>query len=381
MNSSPYDFVFLGAGCASLSLLMRMIKSGKFEDKKILLIDKDRKEKNDRTWCYWETKDGFFEEIVYKRWPVIRFISDDLDKELDISPYVYKMVRGIDFYNYCFQEIKKHPNIELVYGNLDRYEFHKDGLDVTIDDNRYQLGNPITFNSVYRPKEDKRITRLLQHFKGWVIETDQPSFDPGKAIMMDFRVSQQHGTTFCYLLPFTDRKALVDYTLFTPSLLSPGEYDEGLKDYLQRILGLKNYQIIEEEFGVIPMTNERLRFRGNAWQIGTAGGQTKASSGYTFQFIQKRSDEIVDKLLKGESLDSIHDTPGRFRFYDNTLLHILYHNKLPGKKIFSVLFRKNKPQQVLRFLDNESSLGEELKIISTLPTWPFLKAAIGGFRG
>ena len=54
--------LFSGAGCASLSLLMRMIRSGKFTDKKILLIDKEQKNKNDRTWCFWETQNGFFED-------------------------------------------------------------------------------------------------------------------------------------------------------------------------------------------------------------------------------------------------------------------------------------------------------------------------------
>ena len=124
------------------------------------------------------------------------------------------------------------------------------------------------------------------------------------------------------------------------------------------------------------MTNERFSFHGHGWQIGVAGGQTKASSGYTFQFIQKQSNQITDYLIKGKSLDSLPATPKRFRFYDNTLLHILYHEKLPGDEIFTQLFKKNKPQQVLRFLDNESSLKDELKIISTLPAWPFLKAAI-----
>jgi lycopene beta-cyclase len=141
-------------------------------------------------------------------------------------------------------------------------------------------------------------------------------------------------------------------------------------------LGIEQYTVVEEEFGSIPMTSEKLPFKGNGWQIGTAGGQTKASSGYTFQFIQKQSERILQQLLKGKPLAELKFTPARFRFYDNTLLHILYNDTLPGKKIFTRLFQKNKPRQVLRFLDNESSLAEELKIISSLPTWPFLKAAL-----
>jgi lycopene beta-cyclase len=61
-------------------------------------------------------------------------------------------------------------------------------------------------------------------------------------------------------------------------------------------------------------------------------------------------------------------------------LNILSRNKIPGKKIFTKLFKKNKPQVVLRFLDNESSLGDEFKIISSLPAVPFLGAAIRQYK-
>jgi lycopene beta-cyclase len=49
---------------------------------------------------------------------------------------------------------------------------------------------------------------------------------------------------------------------------------------------------------------------------------------------------------------------------------------VPGKKVFTDLFKNNPVQNVLKFLDNETSLSEELKIISSLPTLPFLKAGI-----
>jgi len=125
------------------------------------------------------------------------------------------------------------------------------------------------------------------------------------------------------------------------------------------------------------MTNRKFPFYENdRYNIGSAGGQTKASSGYTFKFIQKKSQIIVDSLIKGSSLKQFASTSKRFRFYDNTLLYILYHRKLQGKDIFTRMFAKNDPIQVLKFLDNESTLTEELKIISTLPTFPFLKAAL-----
>ena len=63
-----YDYIIAGGGCAGLSLVMRMLKESQLSTKKILIIDKDSKQLNDRTWCYWEKGEGFFDEIVYRKW-------------------------------------------------------------------------------------------------------------------------------------------------------------------------------------------------------------------------------------------------------------------------------------------------------------------------
>ncbi len=357
-----------------------MLRSGQFSQKKILLLDKDRKTKNDRTWCFWEKNEGFFEEIVFRKWNTVSFFSPGFSADMIIAPYTYKMIRGVDFYTYCFAEIEKHPNVEVAYGNVKGWEYEQHAIILKFEDQETRLYDNGTrvFSSLYKPEPAKRTTlRLLQHFKGWLIETSEPVFEPGRAVMMDFRVHQDHGTTFAYVLPFNEREALVEYTLFTRQTLEQGQYDEELKEYILSFMGVGSYTVKEEEFGIIPMTNEKFSFNGpDAWQIGTAGGQTKSSSGYTFQFIQKQSELIVKYLLENKPLHTLPPSPGRFRFYDNTLLHILYYDKYPGNRIFSQLFKKNKPQQVLKFLDNETSLREELKIISSLPTWPFLKAAL-----
>jgi len=357
-----------------------MMQSGKFRDQKILLLDKAPKDKNDRTWCFWEEHPGFFESIVFSKWEQIAFVSEEYANNFTITPYQYKMIRGIDFYEYCLTEIERHKNVEFVYANYNQHSFLEDNLILTLNNIDYTLQGKDTqiFNSIYKPtQQNKKTIRLLQHFKGWVVETEKPEFNPAIATIMDFRVEQKQGTSFVYVLPLSVNKALIEYTQFTESLLPAEQYDIELENYIQHFLGITNYTISEKEFGVIPMTNEKLLFSSKiGWNIGTAGGQTKGSSGYTFQFIQKQSDKILALLLNGKPLADLPETASRFRFYDNTLLHILYHRKLSGKKIFTTLFKKNNPTQVLKFLDNETTFAEELKLISTLPTWPFLKAAL-----
>jgi len=381
--STPFvnnpDYVILGAGCAGLSLLMRMIRSEKFADKKILLIDKAPKTYNDRTWCFWEKQNGFFEEIVYKKWHSLNFYGPDYLCELDIAPYQYKMIRGIDFYNYCFEEIKKQNNVEIIFDEVKDIFFQNGTAIVSLGNKQFNTGNPIIFNSIYvSSKSNSSDIHLLQHFKGWKIETERPVFNPAIATLMDFRVRQDEGTTFSYTLPFSETKALIEYTLFTERLLNETQYDMALEKYIREFLKIDHYKITEKELGVIPMTNEKFQFyRNGMYHIGTAGGQTKPSSGYTFQFIQKQSERILNCLMTGHSLQDISSTPKRFHFYDTVLLRLLKERKLGGDKIFSKLFENNKASTVFKFLDNETSIREELKLIATLPAMPFLKAAAG----
>jgi lycopene beta-cyclase len=253
-----------------------------------------------------------------------------------------------------------------------------DGQVATLKLSEEKYSATYIFNSILfdKPVLKKKEYYLLQHFKGWMIETEKPVFNPGEATLMDFRTDQQHGTTFVYVMPFSETKALVEYTLFSEKILELFQYEEGLKEYITKHLRIDSYKIIETEFGVIPMTNHRFPANeGNIINIGSAGGQTKGSSGYTFRFIQKNSAEMTERLSQGKH-PADKSVKGKYHFYDSVLLNILHNKKLSGKEIFSDLFQKNKPQQVLRFLDNESSLSDELKIISSLPTWPFLKAAL-----
>jgi lycopene beta-cyclase len=115
---TTYDYIILGAGCAGLSLLMRILQTPQLAHKKILLVDKAPKNTNDRTWCFWEKEDGFFDNIVYKKWNQLLFASEQFQASLDIAPYQYKMIRGIDFYTHCFTTIQQHPNVQIMYDEI-----------------------------------------------------------------------------------------------------------------------------------------------------------------------------------------------------------------------------------------------------------------------
>ncbi len=354
---------------------MYMLQYPEIKNKSILLIEKAPKTANDRTWCFWEKESGIFESIVHHRWSNLNFYSTSLNRELHIAPYQYKMIRGSDFYQFCFDQIRNHENIDVEFAEVTSIGNHQKKAFVQINGEKIYadyLFNSILFEPI-QPQKERYL--LLQHFKGLVIETEQSTFDSSIATLMDFRTSQQHGATFFYVMPTSATEALVEYTLFTPTLLQQDEYDSALKQYIEQQLNITSYKIVHEEFGVIPMTNNKFQqLDGRIFNIGTAGGQVKASSGYAFKFIQKQSRQIAKLLAKGNELRT--DLSRRFNYYDSVFLNVLTNHPQKGAEIFSKIFSSNSPETIFRFLDNESSLSEDLKIITPLTSRPFIKAGL-----
>ena len=50
--TNHYNFILAGGGAAGLSLAVQLASSP-LKDQSILIIDRDRKQANDRTWCFW----------------------------------------------------------------------------------------------------------------------------------------------------------------------------------------------------------------------------------------------------------------------------------------------------------------------------------------
>ena len=85
-----------------------------------------------------------------------------------------------------------------------------------------------------------------------------------------------------------------------------------------------------------------------------------------FQRIQAQSRRIVASLLA--TGQPFYSEPGlsRHALMDSVLLNVLDTGRERGKDFFEKLFWSNPPQQVLRFLDEETSLVEDLRMMATV---------------
>ena len=165
-----------------------MIHSGQFRDKKILIVDKEEKNKNDRTWCFWEKEPGLFEPVVYQKWKQVWFHGEKFSKLLSLSPYEYKLIRGIDFYNYCFELINKQSNIEILYGEVQ--EIQSDGQGATLKLNEDRISAHFIFNSILfdKPVLKKKEFYLLHSLEvSFQVQRLHGFLAPGAAVMKIFR--------------------------------------------------------------------------------------------------------------------------------------------------------------------------------------------------
>lgn len=370
-----YHYIFAGTGLSAMMTVYQMVLSGKFKEKKILLLDADTKKNNDRTWCFWETPEGDYENLVSKKWNTAVFSDQNYIRDLDLNPYQYKMIRGLDFYNFVFELISKQENITFSNQKIVGFEEKNNEVLVTTASETYYCDK--LFNSIFNSQEilsQQKHPYLQQHFIGWKINSKEPVFDPKKATFMDFSVPQKGNTRFMYVLPFSETEALVEYTLFSKDLLSEKEYEDEIKKYIEK-LRITNYEVIEKERGAIPMTSYPFWKKNtqNIINIGSAGGWTKASTGYTFKNASKKSKDLVSFLLKENDFRKFHKK-NKFWFYDLLLLDILDTKNYLGSTIFSSLFKKGNPSLIFKFLDEETSIYEDLKVILKCPTKPFLQA-------
>ena len=373
-----YDYIICGGGIAGLLLASKFSNDSYYNDKSILILDPDYpKVKNDRTLCFWDKKKSDWDSLLTSSWENVIFKNGLDEKSLDLNPLNYKMLSSISFYKYTNSIIKKNTNIQVLNEKVLNFKDYKSHCLVETNKKTYKSSK--VFNSILdwnSIKNDQKFPLLIQHFEGWVIKTKNNFFDSEKATFMDFSIDQNSTTQFMYILPFSKTEALVEYTLFSKKLLDENKYKSAIEDYLFES-GIKNYIIKSKEAGKIPMTCFPF-FESNTkniLNIGSAGGWSKPSTGYTFKNIDKNTSKIIDFVKSNSSFKNFINK-NRFWFYDLIFLDVLYEKNHLGKNLFSNMFKKNDPKTIFKFLDNKSSFFEELKIMLSFPKTIFLSAVV-----
>jgi len=374
-RNEPYDIIIAGGGLAGLSLACHMVRTP-LRDQSILIVDRDPKKSNDRTWGFWADRPTLFDEVIWRAWDrmCVAGEGDAAARTLALGDYQYKMIRGIDFYDFARRDLAARPNVTWLQGRIGSFEDGKVAATVTVDGEAYR--GRWVFNSLpARPNADD-FQVLKMHFRGWEIETPSDRFDPATITFMDFRTPQAGEMRFFYVLPFAADRALVEYTVFSKAVLRRADYEAAIRDYLSRVLGIDDYVVVAQEAGAVPITDDPLerQLGKRVMAIGARAGRIKPSTGYAFMRVQQDSEEILDSLLLHGHPFDVPDDPDIYDLMDAVLLKVIHQDggKLEGA--FDAMFRRNTIEQILRFLDESSSPWENLMMIATMPSQVFIKA-------
>ena len=369
-----YDYIICGGGASGLLLSNALISDRFFDDKKVLIIEKEAKVDNDKTFSFWDNQSNILDRIVFKSWEKAEFKDSEFSSSFNLSPYKYKMVRSDRFYSYMRKKIDRASN--FTYLNATVKGIDKDSNHNNVKTDHGDFLCTIVFSSIYEAKkyDFKKYPLLNQHFLGWTIETENDFFDENKIRFMDFSIEQHEETRFMYVLPFSKNSALFEYTFFGGDIMKNSEYEKEIKKYLKNE-GIENFKIVEREKGVIPMTcypffNENT---DHFIKIGTSGGWTKPSTGYTVKNSIEKIDLIIEHLKQDKPLSKIK-FKNRFWFYDVLFLDVLYDSKGKGSKVFSDLFRNNDPLLLFKFLGEKTNIFEEIRIFISVNIMTFVRS-------
>ena len=375
--NSQFDFIIVGAGLSGLHLSYCFLKDEYFKDYSFLIIDKEKSKKEDNYFSYWEIGDGKWDSILKNKWSKGDFFSKKGKVEMDFSDYSYKTLSSSKFKEYVKKKIKKKKKFKLSKDTVLKIKEEKNNIVVVGNKKNYNAKH--VFDSRLSPilnKKIKKHTYLKQHFLGWVVKTNEKIFNKRSFVFMDYRIRDKNSTAFTYVLPFKKDEALIEHTYFSKNVQNHEVYEEYIKDYLNKYYGKSTYKLVKSEFGVIPMTTYPFHRDStmNITKIGTAGGWVKPSTGYSFKNCEKYSEKILDNIKNGKEFKI--SPKKRYLFLDKILLGVLSNYNYQGESIFHRMIKRNKTKNVLRFLDEESTLLEMIKIIISMRSIYFVKVFI-----
>jgi lycopene beta-cyclase len=348
-----FDYVIIGGGCAGLSLAYELEIHEKFKNKTLAIIEPRHDYIRDKTWSFWKVAAHNFEDCVKHSWSNFSINITNQTKYIECDNFPYQSIDSGLFYQKIINTLKKNSNIHF-FKNI----------------NEISTENSFVFNSVSDVSDSKN--DLWQHFSGIEIETSKDVFDDKIFNLMDFDCDQRDSVHFFYTLPFSKKKALVE-TTWVSNLNHPSnqDYSTQLEDYIKSKLKIKNYEIKFKETGAIPLFHPKNIKKMNQMEIGTAGGMTRLSTGYTFMNIQDQSKYIRENFESIEKVDNF-TINSKYKFLDNIFLKVLKKNSGKMPEIFFKMFNCS-PSTVINFLSNKSNFKEDFEIITKMPKWMFLR--------
>jgi len=373
------DLIIIGAGCAGLSLGVQLANMGE-RAPKTLLLEQRKVYENDRTWCFWGQHGDAYFDLANHQWTKLLVQSEKKKIALECSFAPYQMLSSKTFYDSALQSIGLNSLIELRMDSalLKEPEFHQGWWHFETSFGLMRAKSVVDT----RPKVLNAVkgAKLWQSFLGYEIECEQATFDSNTATLMDFYKANLEFVGFNYVLPQSEKRALIEFTVFAKGPCIQGDLVSRLDESVAQYLDGKNFKILRKEFGLIPMGLDAGNDIMNATRThstyvyaGLTAGAARPATGYAFQRIQNWASQCANSFSKsGLPINHAKDS-FLLRKMDDIFLNVIRNNPELGPELFVDLFTKVDSRKLVRFLSDRGHLSDYLAIVKALPATPFLK--------
>ncbi|MGA0045794.1 MAG: lycopene cyclase family protein [Candidatus Kapaibacteriota bacterium] len=349
---------FLGGGVAAsiYTIIARAVWSS--SELTVSVID-PTEQPPERTLCVWGAPSPLLEDAVVAQWSKLCFGYGTDTITVDLDTWSYRQYTASSLRQLAERMGPIHRITAMADDPSDESVLHLDSRP-------------------HQPVSQPASVELLQHFYGRRIRTSKDIFQPDTAVMMDFRTDQSDGICFLYVLPYSSTEALVECTAFSPAVWDVDQYAHRLDTYIELELGCSDYEVLATETGVIPMNDRSVdRNRGRNWiVIGSAGALTKPTTGYMVARCLRDATSLFVDAKRSGRMSVPSAPPSRFAWYDKLLLRIMRDEPEVVPLILWTLFKRNPIHRILSFLDEQTSLRQEVLLFLRLPWMPFLRAIV-----
>jgi lycopene beta-cyclase len=225
-----------------------------------------------------------------------------------------------------------------------------------------------------------------QKFLGQELELERPH-GLSRPLLMDATVEQIDGYRFMYALPFSERRVLVEDTIYSDT---PEFEVERLRERVNRWVSARGWaiaKVLREERAALPLPLGGKAPQSNRPVIGLAGGFFHATTGYSLPFAAEMAEFICSiPSLDADSLtNALNDRARRHwagQSFFRLLNRMLFLGAEPSERarVFASFYGHEEPL-IARFYAGRLTQADKLRALwRGAPTVPAFKAIAAAFK-
>ncbi|PZO66611.1 MAG: lycopene cyclase [Paracoccus denitrificans] len=372
MTENRPDIVIAGAGLAASLAALRV-----GADAQVLMIDPSEEPLAGHTWSFHDddltpAQRVWIGPAIRTSWPGQDVRFPGKNRQLRSG---YASLDG----DSLGSVIRQMPNVAIRRGKVARVD-----PDAVVLSDGTRITAPVAIDARgYRAHPAAEVR--FQKFLGQELLLSVPH-GLSRPVIMDATVAQDDGYRFYYLLPFDDRRVLVEDTCYSDGAHLSGERQRAaIADYATR-QGWQIERVEREEHGVLPIT---LRYDAKAFwadiptgvpTIGLRAMRFHPLTGYSLPHAVRSADLIaahwrqgpqaLDTAIRNESL-----TEAAAHGFYRLLARMLFEAAAPDERRHVMARFYTLPEPLIeRFYAGQSTWADKLRVLSGRPPVPVHKA-------